>query len=102
MKMDTDSLYLALAENSLYDCIQEDKKEVWEFSAVRTAMTILLRIPVVTSPHARAGKSTRSMTRESQDFLKRSSAALKCCVFVAKRIVAVMQRRTSKTSVAKD
>ena len=28
--MDTDSLYLALAENNLYDCIQEDKKEVWE------------------------------------------------------------------------
>ena len=31
MEMDTDSLYLALAEYSLYDCIQEDKKEVWEF-----------------------------------------------------------------------
>ena len=31
MEMDTDSLYLALAENILYDCIQEDKKEVWEF-----------------------------------------------------------------------
>ena len=31
MEMDTDSLYLALAERSLYDCIKEDKKEVWEF-----------------------------------------------------------------------
>ena len=29
--MDTDSLYLALAERNLYDCIGEDKKEVWEF-----------------------------------------------------------------------
>ena len=31
MEMDTDSLYLALAETNLYDCISEDKKEVWEF-----------------------------------------------------------------------
>ena len=28
MEMDTDSLYLALAETNLYDCIKEDKKEV--------------------------------------------------------------------------
>ena len=31
MEMDTDTLYLLLAGNNLYDCIQEDKKEVWEF-----------------------------------------------------------------------
>ena len=31
MEMDTDSLYLALAETNLYNCIKEDKKEVWEF-----------------------------------------------------------------------
>ena len=31
VKMDTDSLYLALAETNLYDCINEDKKEVLEF-----------------------------------------------------------------------
>ena len=27
--MDTDSLYLALAEENLYDCIQPEKKDVW-------------------------------------------------------------------------
>ena len=31
MEMDTDSLYLALSEKTLYDCINEEKKEVWEF-----------------------------------------------------------------------
>ena len=31
MEEDTDSLYLALADTSLYDCIKEDKMEVWEF-----------------------------------------------------------------------
>ena len=28
--MDTDSLYLALAEEILYDCIRPEKKEAWE------------------------------------------------------------------------
>ena len=28
--MDTDSLYLALAEENLYDCIQPDKRAAWE------------------------------------------------------------------------
>ena len=28
--MDTDSLYLVLAEENLYDCIQTDKRAVWE------------------------------------------------------------------------
>ena len=30
LEMDTDSLYLALAEANLYDCIQPDKRAAWE------------------------------------------------------------------------
>ena len=30
LEMDTDSLYLALAEENLYDCIQPDKRVAWE------------------------------------------------------------------------
>ena len=29
LEMDTDSLYLALAEEELYDCIRSDKKQEW-------------------------------------------------------------------------
>ena len=29
MKMDTDSLYLAVAHDSLKDCIKPDMREVW-------------------------------------------------------------------------
>ena len=28
--METDSLYLALAEENLYDCIEPDKRAAWE------------------------------------------------------------------------
>ena len=65
-------------------------------------MKMLLRFPVVTISHAGAVKSTRSSTRESQVFLKRSSAALKRCVSVAKRIFAMMQCQTSTVSVPMD
>ena len=30
LEMDTDSLYLALAEEKLYDCIKPDKRAAWE------------------------------------------------------------------------
>ena len=30
MEMETDSFCLALAEKKLYDCIQPDKKAIWE------------------------------------------------------------------------
>ena len=30
LELDTDSLYLALAEESLYDCIKPDKRAAWE------------------------------------------------------------------------
>ena len=30
LEMDTNSLYLALAQENLYDCIRPDKKEEWE------------------------------------------------------------------------
>ena len=30
LEMDTDSLYLALAEKELYDCIRSDKKQEWQ------------------------------------------------------------------------
>ena len=57
---------------------KKTRRKCGSFSAVKTAMTILLRIPVVTFSHTRAVKSTRSMTRESQVFLKRSSAEMLC------------------------
>ena len=35
LEMDTDLLYLALAETNVCDCINEDKNEVWEFLGSR-------------------------------------------------------------------
>ena len=45
---------------------------------------------------------TRSMVTESRDFLKKSSDVQKCCVCVAKPIVATTDRVTSTNSAARD
>ena len=45
---------------------------------------------------------TRSMIRESRDYLKKNSGVRKCCACVAKPIVATIERVTSTNSVARD
>ena len=39
MKMDTDSLYLTLAHNSIEDCIKAEMEETWNISKKLTAAT---------------------------------------------------------------
>ena len=40
LEMDTDSLYLALAEEKLYDSIQPEKRDIWEKLGKMTAETL--------------------------------------------------------------
>ena len=35
IEMDTDSLYLALAEKGLYDCVRNEKRQEWELISIR-------------------------------------------------------------------
>ena len=44
---------------------------------------------------------TRSMIRESRDYLKKNSVVRKCCVCVAKPIVATIEKVTSKKITSK-
>ena len=99
--VDTDSFYLFLAETNLYDCVKEDKKEVWELFVVRTAMTILLLTRAVIFFHAHAVKSTRNTTRKNRVFSRRRSGSQKCCASLARSFVAMMLSRTSISSAAK-
>ena len=68
MEMDTDSLYLALAETNLYDCIKEDKKEVWEFLRSEDCNDNFVADTSGIFSHARAVKSPRNTTRENRSF----------------------------------
>ena len=55
----------------------------------------------VTSSQEHVVLLTRSMIRESRDYLKKNSGVRKCCACVAKPIVATIETVTSTNSVAR-
>ena len=100
--MDTDSLYLVLAEESSYDCIQPDKRAAWEkmrenycrdsFKADANS-NFLPR--TCCSTHKKHDKRRR-------DFSKKNSGAQKCYVHVAKLIAAMTTKQINSILAAKD
>ena len=101
LEMDTDSLYLALAEENLYDCIQPDKRAAWEKmresdcrdSFKADAKSNFLE-PVVVS--------IKNMISGSRDFSKKNLGAQKCSVYVVRHIAAMTTSQTNSNLAAKD
>ena len=87
--MDTDSLYLVLVKENLYDCIQPDKRAAWEkmrknyrrdtFRADAKSIFFLEHVEV----------RIKSITNGGRDFSKRSLAQSKCYLCVARHIAAM-------------
>ena len=77
LKMDTDSLKLALAEEDLDDCILPSKRADW---TEKRSQDCRDDFPVL------AVLNIRNMTRENQDCSRRSSNAPKCYGCVVKPI----------------
>ena len=88
LEMDTDSLYLALAEENLYDCNLPSKRAEWtekrskdcrdDFRADAKKKTIFFPVLAVLN--------IIKMTRENQDCSRRSSDAPNCYACVVKPI----------------
>ena len=101
MEMDTDSLYLAVAHDSLEDCIKMDTREVWNnirmkycsntFAADSSEIFLLTHVV----------PNISNMTNESLDILRRNFVALKWFVCAVKSINASMRAPTKSRSVAK-
>ena len=66
MEMDTDSLYLALADDSLEDCIKPDMREVWNNFGMNDCSIRELVVP-----------NLSNMINESLDYSRRNFVALK-------------------------
>ena len=90
----TNSLYPALAENILSDCLQKEKPEVSEFFVVRIAMTIVLVTCAVTVLRAHAVNSTRNMAKEYQVVSKRCLMH-RTYVYLSRLVVVMKLNRTS-------
>ena len=100
LEMDTDSLYLALAEENFYDCIQPAKRAAWEKmrendcrdSFKQTLISSLERVAV----------RIKSMISRSRDVLKKNLDAQKSYVCVARHIAAMTTSPISSNLAVKD
>ena len=87
LEMDRDSLYLALAQENLYDCIKPDKRAAWEKMRENEC-----RDSFKTDAKSNFFPRTccsNSMISGSRDFLKENSDVQKCYVCVARHIAAM-------------
>ena len=102
LEMDTDSLYWALSEKNLEDVIVPEKraelnqlrsKDCNDNFTVNATDNFSAELAVI---------STRSMIRENRISSKKNLDVQKCCAFVAKHIVVMINRLTSTSLAAKD
>ena len=101
--MDTDSLFIALSKKNLEHVFFSQRIETNGKQYFRATVQIAsLRMQQATSSQEHVVLLTRSMIRESRDYLKKNSGVPKCCACLAKPIVATIERVTSTISVARD
>ena len=95
--------YLALSDKNIWRTLFFPKDELnGTIYILKFALITLLQMqPTIFSPEL-AVMPTRNMKRESRDYLKKSLDVQKCCAFVAKHIVATIERVTSTSSEARD
>ena len=82
--MDTDSLYLALAEKEMEDCIRPEMKAERERLRWKDCADSFIADAVAIFFHGKAVTSTKTRTRESLDSSKRNSDAQRSHDNVAK------------------
>ena len=102
LEMDTDSLYLALAEENLYDCIKPDKRAAWEKLGKMTVETLSRRMQNLISSLERVAVRIKIMISGNRDFLKKNSDVQKCYVCVARHIAAMTLSQISSNLAVKD
>ena len=100
--MDTDSLYLALSEESLEDVILPGKRAEWSQLGSKDCTDNFTANATDNFSPELAVMSARNMIRENRVSSKKSLDVQKCCVSVAKRVVVMISVLTSTRSAAKD
>ena len=100
--MGSDSLHLALSEENLEDVILPEKLSEWDQLRSEDCTDNFTANATDNFSPELAAMLTRNMIRESRDYLKKRLVVQKCCLCVAKPIVATIERVTSTNSVAGD
>ena len=94
--MDTYSLYLALAEDNLYDCIRPEKKDDWEKLREKEKIAKIHseQIQKQFFFHEHVAAFTRSTINESLVCSKKNLGVRRCYVYAARLIVAMTTNQT--------
>ena len=82
LEMDTDSLYVALAEKELEDCLRPEMEAEWKQLRSKGCPDSFTADAVGNFSPECAVTSTKKKTSESLLFSRRSSCVRKCRVFV--------------------
>ena len=102
LEMDTNSLYLALTEETLEDVILSEKRAEWsQLPSKGCTDNFIANATDIFSPEL-ATMSTGNMIRENWVSSKKSLDVQKCCVPVAKHIVVMISVQRKTSSAAKD
>ena len=101
LEIDTDSLYLALAEDNLDNCILPEKKAQWTLIRRNDCRDDFIADADKNFFHVHAALFTKSMTNENLDYSKKNFAVLKGCACAARRIAAMIVRATNSNLAAK-
>ena len=96
--MDTDSLYLALVDENLEECILLEKK--FQCTQIRRndRRDVFIANEKQNFSHLHAALFIKSMINENQDYSKKNFAKLKCCACAARRVAAMIVRVRSCNS----
>ena len=101
LEMDTESLYLALVEENLYDCIQPDKRAAWEKRRENDCRDSFKADAKSNFSLERVAIRIKSIISGKQDFSKKILDVQKCYVCVARHIAAMTTSQTSSNSAVK-
>ena len=100
LEMDTDSLYLALAEENLYDYIKPDKRTAWEKMRENDSRDSF-KADAKSNFFPRTC-CIKSMINWSRDFLMKNLDVQKCYVCVARHIAAITTSQISSNLAVRD
>ena len=102
LEMDTDSLYLALAEENLYTVSNQIRELLGKKLGKMTVETLSRRMQNLIYYLERVAVRIKIMISGNRDFLKKNSDVQKCYVCVARHIAAMTTSQISSNLAVKD
>ena len=101
LKMDTDSLYLALAGKELVDCIRPEMRAEWQRLRSNDCVDSFTADAVAVFSPEHVVSNINNTIKESLAYLKESSDVRRCYVYVVKRTAATTSHLTNQNLAVK-